>query len=150
MTQIVLFNAPPNSGKDFICEGLAKYYGANHCMFKKELYKETAVYFGMDTRAFTNIATDRKLKQKSFNCLGGRSPRQAMIHVSEDVIKPKYGRDYFGKLAAKQVVPNTMNVFSDSGFLDEATGLLKAVDTTDVLIVQMHRDGCSFDGDSIR
>ena len=78
--------------------------------------------------------------------------RQALIHVSENVCKPKYGRDYFGKLAANRIragreidsLACKNIVFSDGGFVEE---VLSLVDIDDVVVVRLKGRG-SFLGDS--
>lgn len=76
------------------------------------------------------------------------SVREAMIYVSEVVAKPTFGSDYFGKAAAANLTKGDINVFSDGGFVDELLPLIEEVGKENVMIIRIHREGCSFEGDS--
>ena len=91
---ILIFNGPPGSGKDLCCEYL-KSKGFEHIEFKNQLYVETIKYFGVDKQWFFDGYT-RERKEIKEPLLNGMSRREAMIHVSENVLKPKYGNVYFG------------------------------------------------------
>ena len=75
------------------------------------------------------------------------SPRNAMIHMSENVLKPLFGKDVFGIMAAKSLEEG-VNVFSDGGFAEEVQCILDEVGERNFLLVHVTRDGCSFAGDS--
>ena len=50
--------------------------------------------------------------------LGYYSSRGALIHVSEDIVKPQKGKDYYGKKLAEKIEnsPERFYFVSDSGF----------------------------------
>jgi hypothetical protein len=145
----IILNAPPMSGKDTIADLLVKQISAHKQMFKEALYKKTAEYFEYDLKLFKHYATNRKYKdnkRSAFSTSRGFTPREALIHVSEDVFKPKYGEDFFGKLAAERLLEG-VNVFSDGGgWLPELQPIVDASDKT--IICRLYRHGYSFDGDS--
>ncbi len=175
---VILLNAPPNSGKDTIAKAVCDKTGATHSEFKNSLYKTTAKYFQMDLNRFKDLATNRNTKEHSHSSLlltwCGKmqwdelfgvgslkgceyvgddyltiSPRQAMIFTSECYIKPKYGEQYFGEDAAKNLTPEVGNVFSDSGFDEEAIPIYNKIGHANVFVVQFTREGAdSFEGDS--
>ena len=93
---IVLFNGPPKSGKDHAADYF-KNKGWKHLSFKYQLYKETCLYFNIHYTWFMERYDNRALKEVPHIDLGHMSCREAMIHVSETVIKPRRGLDYFGK-----------------------------------------------------
>jgi hypothetical protein len=93
---------------------------------------------------------DRDEKEIPRDQLGGRSPRQALIYVSEEVVKPAFGQDYFGRYAAQRLTPGALHIFSDGGFIKEIQPVIDAVGPENLLLVQLHRDGFSFEGDSRR
>ena len=76
--------------------------------------------------------------------------------MSEKWFKPYFGPTIFGRLAAShlnQYIPEHSRtfIFSDSGFYPEAYGLVGALETitpAEMIVIQVHRDGCSFEGDS--
>lgn len=150
MKTVIILNGCPHIGKDTIADLIVKQLGANKIQFKDALYEETAKYYDYyDLELFTNIASTRELKDSllsAFSVEFSVTPRQALIHVSEEVIKPIFGGDYFGKLSANKLKEG-INIFSDSGgWWDEASPVIEAADKT--IIVKLHREGFTFEGDS--
>lgn len=148
---VVIFNGPPGSGKDFICQRLLSDYEDRneliyHHEFKSRLYHLTSSIYGVLPKRFFEIYDDRNLKDAPFYIFGGLSIRQAMIKVSEDAIKPCFGRDYFGKVAADGLC-NGLNVFSDGGFIEELEPIYKATNGQ-MIIIRLSADGCNFKNDS--
>ena len=147
-TKIVLLNGPPGCGKDVLADCLELLdEDVNRCSFKDPLYDLVAAQYGVPLGWFTKLATNRHRKESKSSHLDDRSPRGAMIHMSEGVIKPVFGRDIFGKLAVKSLVPGCTNVFSDSGFIEEVKPLFEAIPWAEVLLVRIHKRG-TFEGDS--
>lgn len=144
---VVLLNGPPGSGKDFIGKILSDEFGGVVRRFKEELYEHTSDYYGVSFEWFVDIASDRILKEMPCELLGGISPRDALIHVSEDIYKPKYGSGYFGKKLAESLTEG-ITVVTDSGFMDEALEVIKEVSKENVILIRLHRKGCNFDNDS--
>jgi hypothetical protein len=73
------------------------------------------------------------------------TPRQCLIHTSEDIIKPMHGERYFGEQAAAQMQPG-YNIFTDGGFGPETEAIIDKAD--DVILIQISRDGYNFSSDS--
>jgi hypothetical protein len=146
---IIILNGPPNSGKDTLGNLLAKKFrNVALTTFKYDLYKETAKYFKVGLNEFIERASDRILKEQKVSALGMRSPREALIHVSEDIIKPQFGKEYFGNKALDRVregVPADTIVFTDGGFVDEAKVFLN--ENYKVTIFHLIGRG-TFEGDS--
>jgi len=108
--------------------------------------------FGMDVDRYHEIIEDGRLKERSNPQLMGMSAREAQIWLSEDVMKPKFGKDVFGQIAANKIEsirPERCRRFvvTDCGFTEEAEVLVKRF-PGQVRVVQIQREGCSFDGDS--
>lgn len=80
--------------------------------------------------------------------LGYYSSREALIHVSEDVRKPKYGQDYYGRKFLEKVERSSERyIFAgDGGFRFEILPLLDA--GYQVVVAQLERSGATFEGDS--
>ena len=150
----VILNGPPGCGKDTIANKIVSQSNFVKHQFKDALYEHTAKHFQVDLDKFTHFASDRELKDsKSLAGLGSRTPRQALIHVSEEVYKPRYGTDYFGKVEAGRVrehkgrMGGKLNViYPDGGFESEVPPIESEFDL--VIIVRLHRDGFTFEGDS--
>ena len=85
---------------------------------------------------------------RSLMSLGYYSSREALIHVSENIVKPKQGNDFYGRKLVERIEASSERyVFTpDGGFLDEVTPLLEA--GYEVYIVQLERDGATFENDS--
>ena len=150
-TKVVILNGPPNCGKDTLADAMwHDYTGAQveRRAMKDGLIDLTADLLLVDREWFRVVCADRDWKEEPMDRLGGRSPRQALIYVSEEVVKPAFGSDYFGRYAANNLEQGALNIFSDGGFVEEVIPLLNAVGLDNVLLVQLFRNGCSFEGDS--
>lgn len=167
---VFLINGAPNSGKDASATLLKKAFGGgSHRAFKDALYEETAKHFNVDLDWFIKQATDRTTKEtptrilfdRSMNPLVrialflfslirpvGFSPRQALIHVSENIIKPKFGNTFFGIKLLDAILDDDQAItfVSDSGFESEIEPLVEA--GLKVHVIRLHREGCTFEGDS--
>lgn len=147
MNKVFIFNGPPNSGKDFICSKLKSDYGFRHLEFKAQLFEDTCNYFSVSRHWFDKGYT-RETKEISERLLGGRSRRDALIYVSENIMKKKYGEDYYGLKLAQVVNSIEDNIcISDGGFSDEMGKLLEIVDKK-VFLLRVYREGCDFSKDS--
>jgi hypothetical protein len=146
MNPVILLNAPPNAGKDTIAEELSIRLGLPHREFKGKLFEIAQVIAGLDQAAWDAIYT-REQKELPQDCLWGLTPRQFMIDVSERMIKPTCGQQYFGK-ALSWACLKTGAVVSDSGFNEEAEALCSSIGAERVYCVRFTREGCSFEGDS--
>jgi hypothetical protein len=107
----------------------------------------TAAFFGL-THAEQRAV--EALKDDAHTLLLGNIYRKVQISLSEDWAKIIFGKDIFGQLAIKRLWQCASNVVccSDSGFAEEAWPLVKSIGAQNVLLVRIHRDGCTFDGDS--
>lgn len=177
---VVIFNAPPNAGKDVSADYLHEYFQSGQRLsFKEALYEDTADYFDIDVKDLKEYHSDRELKEKPsemfckyekhsfkqhffamlfvigavFNnrylmSLGYYSSREALIHVSEDIMKPKYGQDYYGRRLLEKVGRSSerYSFASDGGFKNEVLPLLDV--GYRVVVVQLESYGETFEGDS--
>lgn len=160
--RVIAFNGPPGSGKDYAAEYLQQYDPSKntyHVRMKTKLYELVyAIYCNPMRTSFDTfflLMTDRHRKDVPHKLFKGLSPRQALIHVSEDIIKPNFGKDYFGKYLAQEIedtiklvspfVNGLTFVISDCGFIEE---LKPVCEVTDVTLVRLYREGCTFKNDS--
>lgn len=149
----IIMNGPPGVGKDTIADMFIDACpGAFKKQFKERLYTDTMEEFNLTRNIhqaeFMFRCTDRMKKEEPWARLDGLSPRQALIHTSEVVIKPNQGSDYFGIAAAQDCLFTKAQVaiFADGGFPDEIEPLRSIY--KQVVIFRLHRDDCSFEGDS--
>lgn len=146
---LIILNGPPGTGKDECCLYLEKK-GFVHKSFKKALIKKTCKYFDVSYEWFIESYNDRTVKEAPSLYLGGMSRREALIYVSETIIKPKYGKKFFGKEVAKTLKPNTNYCFSDGGFKEELVPVINKVGADNICLVQLTRMECDFSSDSRR
>ena len=168
MTQIIIFNGPPGSGKDFACSYLKeRYSNVIHISFKEKLIDLTCRFYGVSREEwderYENSSTLGsgfvRWKDIPWEKLGYLSQREALIHVSENVIKPVFGKAIFGELLCdsiegmKQQSRDIVFVCSDGGFPEEVEPLSclfwhHGTNSAGVTVARISRDGCSFVGDS--
>lgn len=146
---IILFNGPPGTGKD-VAADFFKKFGFKHLSFKYQLFKETIRYFDVDEDWFMHGYNNRSEKEMPSEKLGNMSRREAMIYVSEQIIKPMEGLDYFGKQVAEEINVNKNYVISDGGFVHELIPVIDKVGNNDFILVQLTRDNHDFSSDSRR
>jgi hypothetical protein len=152
-TKIVFLNGPAGSGKDDAAEHLAKHTVKTwHTSFKTPLFKLVKTIYNIDDREWDQLYT-RENKNIPIAKLNGMSPREAMIYVSEELIKPVYGQDFFGQwilseIESKEQIGFKRFVFSDSGFIDEAYPIIDKYGQDNVAVFRIYRPGYTFEGDS--
>lgn len=153
---IMILNGPPGCGKDTIANAWANK--REHTLFKhvhafkEPMWRIAAETLGMGYFDFLDKYNDREWKEKPRDEWGGQSVRDLMIRISETYIKPFFGEEYFGKIAAANLrglssvgdIP-VVHIFSDGGFKTEIEVLEKEFD---VQVVNVFRMGCDFSGDS--
>lgn len=146
--KVVIFNMTARSGKDTAVNHLLKQIkNAVHLSYKEKLIETTLRFFdvGMDewnARYDEPFGTDGWMKDVPWEGrleVAGKcySQRGALIHISEDIIKPIIGMPAFGNAVASQITdPTKMYLISDGGFDEELVPVLKVAD---VLILQRDR-----------
>lgn len=137
--KVFIINAPPQSGKDTLANGLQDMFGFVHVRFKTALYEIMKTMYGMhdcDIERYSH--KDRKdRKGKFYHGEDGRSFREHLIEVSEDLIKPVFGNDYFGKALADEIegTPGELFVVSDGGFVEEVEAVVQRFGKENVFCV---------------
>lgn len=174
MLKVVVFNGPARSGKDsassYMCKNTENGY---HKAFKDELFKICANTLNVSVDTFKNGYDEtlgefynRKGKEllpyedpnmwyKDYTGnisqrIRGKqySKREFLIHMSENVIKPSFGKDAFGKAFVNSLPEEGIVFVSDSGFPEELQPVIDHVGAENVLVIRIQRNGCSFEGDS--
>ena len=148
MARVIILNAPPSCGKDCIAEHLNGIHSSSAITpFKEALYQLTAEHYKLDFDTVVELCTNRETKEEGHPYFTGSTPRQALIHVSEVVTKPKLGKGFFGKVLSQTV--DSLGVqyafVPDGGFPEELEEVAK---NHDVLVIRLHRDELNFEGDS--
>jgi len=155
MKKVLLINAPPDSGKDeaarIIIDLLtSKGIKSQHKEFKSTLFKAVKSAYGITNEVWEELYTRENKELPSYYLTYGGvpiSPRQAMINMSEDVMKPLFGEKVFG-IAAANSLEDGWNIFSDSGFDEEALPIINICGRENVKVLQIIRPNKTFEGDS--
>jgi hypothetical protein len=150
--KIVLVNGPAGSGKDEFAKAIMAKFDTRHEKFARPV--KDAVHKMLNI-PYSCEDAERKFgkewKDTPQGVCYGFKPRDLYIWYSEEVMKPKFGKDIFGRMMVTRLYDPTstkVTVISDSGFVEEAETVLRHCDSRDILLIRLHRDGCVFEGDS--
>lgn len=146
---IVLLNGPPRSGKDMLANKITRQIANfEKRRFKDALVDITSAIYRVPKEMIEEMLEDSEGKEKPSEVFDGLSLRQALIDVSENVVKPRYGKNYFGHATAKTMRKNVNYAISDSGFVEEAKVIVDRFGGQNVVLIRLHRNGCDFSNDS--
>lgn len=146
--KVILFNGPPDCGKDYACNVLVEKDLAWKHSFAKVLKETTHQFFGIH-RPWNWY--EGSVKDTPLPDFWGMSPRQAYIWMSEEVIKPKFGKQFFGDKLAEAIKgygKNEAVVISDCGFSEEIEPIINLAGGSNALLIRISSQGCSFQNDS--
>lgn len=152
MSTIILLNGPPGSGKDMAATFIRKDLGADKCTnfrMKTPLWNIFQAMFALTDMQLHNMVNTPQ-KDMEQEMLHGRTPREVLIDISENFLKPRFGNEFLGELLARRInySPCQWATVSDSGFTEEARPLLSKFSRQNVFCIQLSRDGTSFVNDS--
>ena len=151
-SKLILISGAPQVGKDTMGD-----YIINNVITPIVKYKMTTPLDKIFREIFPQLSdeefymyreTKKDIPQDVFK---GKSLRQIYIELSENVIKPLFGKDYFGKYAGYVIKNSTVDtVITDCGFNYEIEALLSSVDTNiwDIHTFTILRPGYDYSGDS--
>ena len=164
---VIMFNAPPRAGKDTACEILMRKFpeSVKYEYFKEYLYKESAKVLGLDFNFWASVCQNGDLKDKPMLRLqtgeaeGSVTPRDILINVAENILKPKHGKDCIANATAHKIAKtiqqfkaekgyNPIIVVPDLGFPYEADAVRAIIPSAEVAVVHIKREGYTFEGDS--
>lgn len=162
----VYLNGPAGSGKNTIANWMTEACGFNQWSFAAPMKAMVQRAF-FPERAGETEEYWEDLKRKNVPVFHGMSLRELYIWFSEVVIKPQFGQDFWGKQLANKVlgaleVENVsslwgdnfsqrhLHVITDCGFEAEVWPVVRTFARDTHVILQVHRQGFSFDGDSRR
>jgi hypothetical protein len=144
---VVILNAPPEAGKDALADYLKqKYPTIGVESFKKPIRDLVKIVYNL-TDEKIDYFYERDRKDVRFSRLNHQSIREVYIHMSEKVIKPNFGDDFFGQSIRKRMLESDKDIFviPDGGFASE---LLPLVHDFNVVVIRIHREGYNFNNDS--
>lgn len=154
--QIIFLNGPRRSGKDTAANFISQEFAteARVAKFSMPLKYACAALFNVDRSKFRQLeAAGSKLKTQKLVELFDMSWVEALIWLSEECIKPKFGNDVLGLIMLghlTQPSATQITVLSDCGFADEIMPIVRFYGIGNCHLFRIYRDGYTFDGDSRR
>lgn len=153
--KIVLLNGPAGSGKDTIGHSLVNKIKKSEVVKFATPLKTTAMhlYCNGSSKLFNQFDHDQEKKNEKHSQFLGMSCRDVQIAISEQYMKPVHGQNVFGKILSSTIDyknNNGVEVFfvTDSGFRPEAEELVKEFGAQNVILINLIREGHTFEGDS--
>jgi len=122
MTTVVFLNGPPGCGKDTVAEMLWRHHGFSRLKFAQPLRNACCGLLDVYELDLEGL--------KARDIAPGVSLRDLMIGLSEDLVKPLLGKDFFGIRAGHEI--ERMSKFverivvSDAGFQHEVEACMRA------------------------
>lgn len=155
MKPIFILNAPKRVGKDTVANQIVEECGVRTASFKYPIYDLFIKTTGMPSDEFFGLYLVDGWKDSPQAFLGGKRPRDLMIHISENYVKPFFGKDYYGKwiadyidFAEKDSGSEMAWIIPDGGFQEEFDAVKKVFGDR-VKLIHMYREGHKdFTGDS--
>ena len=149
MKNIILLNGPPRSGKDTVADIMRKTL--SHCQDYKmsmPLKKAFRELMAIDLVLAKHLLEEKKDEPlyRDFDA----TPRDVQIALSENVMKPLFGDEAFGRIAVNAItsIPGKYIVISDCGFGPEIVPLQKQYGYDKVYGIRISRPDCDYSNDS--
>lgn len=149
--KVVLFNAPPKSGKDTIANALINRVKLAR---KTENFPIEKLEIKDTLRGMACLLTQASAdhydvtKDIPLELIKGQSLRELMIAMSEEFVKPRYGHDFWVRRTIADMWQGGLYLVTDMGFQVELNTVVKEVGAENVIVVHVHRPNTSFKGDS--
>lgn len=144
----ILLNGPKDCGKDTAAAALVDFFGSAAGVFRftVPVKDETHRRYGLNV-AFDHYE-DRSVKDAPLPEFGGISPRQAYINVGNE-LRATHGEDVVARLLCDSIVRSDRPVVinPDCGGDLEAECVAERLGASRVLVLRIHKDGHTYDGD---
>lgn len=154
--KVIIFNGPPYCGKDTGALAVVSYVNKHAPWIKARMDKmsetmKNAVHAMFELVHSPEHSDKVGTKDTPYTQMLGKTPREVYISISEDWMKPVFGKDVFGRIMVNRMMRHPsigLHVFSDGGFADEWTPIIEYVGAKNVLVVQVSATDKTFEGDS--
>jgi hypothetical protein len=154
--RIVLFNGPPEAGKDTLSVELAQALNAPIALGRMSapLKRGACALYDIDPEEFAQMPKDEPSEK-----LLGQTPRQVQIELSENFLKPKHGDEVMGRImvnSLRELIEACRQenlevgyvAVPDSGFHCELPPLVKEFGAESMVMIRLHRKDKDFARDS--
>lgn len=154
-TIVLVLNSPSGSGKDEVAKYLHARYGYSCIDLKSRAIEITKAVFGVSDIEWDQMYTRENKDTPHWKLRPNKgedwlTPRQALIFICEEVVKPNMGSSYFGECAVKELVKGEVNVITDAGFSSEVSPFVEEVGWINVHKIVINREGCEFNENDSR
>jgi hypothetical protein len=151
--KIVFLNGPPGCGKDTAVSHLVQYLQFTHLKFAAPIKRMACALLGEDAKW---LEENKDIPLRTLRLADGAAianidtPRQLLIALSEDLLKKRYGNDFFGLVMNREIekAAQKLILISDSGFLEEARPIINKWGHKNCLQICITRNGHTFYNDS--
>ena len=143
---IILLNGPPGCGKDTIAKIIKKYIGSIDYKLSKPLKDAFKGLFQIEGTIY-HILVESDAKDSPLYHDNPITPREVLIALSEEFIKPMFGDAFFGDIAVQAMhqLASKHKTISDCGFNAEVTPIAEAFGYDKVKAILIERPGCEWD-----
>jgi hypothetical protein len=154
MHQVIFINGPRRSGKDTATNHIvSEWVNVRHKKLASPMKRALREFFNLPNALWKALEMEASgpLKLEPLPELLGMSWVEALIWFSEEVMKPKFGEDVFGRLMVQEMHqphPAPLTVISDSRFGSELVPVAKAFGAQNCHVFQLFREGHTFAGDT--
>lgn len=156
---VFAINGPPSAGKSTLAHAIVDAVGELGCEEKMAFPIDWGVKnaLSIDDDMWTYLREEGKEGPIMLGSEGDvPTVRQVLINFSEDFLKPTFGPDIFGRLAADRIMNRIYNcnqpviAISDCGFQAEFDHVARFLNEAGIrlVLVRCLRDGYTFAGDS--
>ena len=152
--QVIFINGPRRSGKDTAAGFIVhEWLNVRHKKFAGVMKQTLRALFSLSDEQWKQFEQSPSGQSKLLKMpqLQNMSWVEALIWFSEDVMKPRFGADIFGKLLVEDMrnpTSTALTVISDCGFVEEVIPVCKAYGANNCHMFQLFRPDFSFAEDS--
>lgn len=147
--KLILLNGPRRVGKDSIAKELEKVFSSVIMHFAEPVKAGTHASFGLPHPSDYYEAVKDEPNSDFF----GFTPRQAWINHAEGYMRKLYGQDVYVKILCNKLKTHMVGarrfvIVPDCRFSEEVYGMTSLFDMKDMLLVNVLREGYSFENDT--
>lgn len=152
LKKVILFNGPPRSGKDFLCNYLQPTFNNSQIMKFADPLKRAVqtIYYPELPSRFREIDSSNEKDQPRPELMG-KTLREVQIALSEDYFKKIHGQDIYGKMLLERIKNSHLLEYifvSDLGFYEELTPIINTIHPDKLILLRLHRDDLNYANDS--
>ena len=146
---IIFINGPPGSGKDEAADIIRRrVHRSVTVRLSSPLKRGLQELLGLDFQEWNEMLRQGN-KDKPITFHSNVTTRQALIKLSEEYLKPIFGKDIFGQIAVRKMRGLAASHYIlDIGFNEELVPILDKYSRGNCRLLRLSRPGCSFDNDS--